>query len=153
MAIATRQVRLTALNRGGTISGGAISGGTTIDGAVAIEWSHEANVAEGTSNAEIGPTSVDIRGWTTRGTITVDDHAQAVALEDAANASLCFRYTTQGGGLRAGRFASVSFGEVSEIEYPAGDSNGPTSRFQVGFVALYGESDTAPASILTTNGA
>lgn len=149
MAVATRQVRVKAANRGGTIAAGAISGGTTITGFCGIEWSHQADVARGNSDGEIGATTIDIRGWSTRGQITLDDHSLALALADIANQSLAFTFYEQGGTVKAGRFASVSYGGITEIEYPSGDSSGKTTRYSLGFEAIYGATDAKPADVLT----
>src|SRR5438552_1850201 len=138
MAI-VRQTRLTSAKHAAVV----------IPGAVAVEWKHEAQVAEGMSDGDIGPTSVDIRGWKTSGTLTVDSQDMGAALEDLPNSSAVFGYLTAGGTPKTATFTSVSWGEVSEVDHPAGDSSGPTTRFTVGFEALYGASDTKPANILT----
>lgn len=139
---ATRITRLISAKYG--------AGPTTIDGAVTAEWQHEGNVSDGMSDADVGPTSLDIRGWKTTGKITVDDHAAAVTLEDLATVTLLkFGYKIPGGSTKFVTFAKVNFGNVSEVPYPSGDSTGPTGRFAVDFEGVYTSGDTTPASLVT----
>lgn len=126
------------------------SGPTTVDGLVAAEWQHEGNVAEGYSDANVGPTSVDIRGWRTTGSVTLDDHAGAAILEDLATvATMKIGYKIPGGATKYVTFAKVNFGEVSELVYPAGDASGPTTRYQVSFEGVYATGNTTPANLVT----
>lgn len=126
------------------------AGPTTVDGAIAAEWQHQASVAEGNSDADKGPTSIDLRGWSTTGRITVDNHASAVTLCDLATVTnLKFGYTIPGGSTKFVTFDNVNFGPMSELEYMAGDASGPTTRYQIEFDAVYGASDTGPADIVS----
>lgn len=122
-----------------------MAGPTVITGTVATGWTYEGVVKEGSSDADIGPTTQNISGWHVSGWLELDDYSQIDLLLSLSTVALELDYTLAGGQAKTRIFHGVMFHQ-GDPPIPNPETPGTTGRFRVPFTAVNLKLDLSTAS-------